>query len=234
MTAGLGFFGAKGGTEAVDLAEGHTSGLQVKLSRLGQVGLLAEVVGLEQSGSTLASGRGEHGRIDEHKAPVVEEVATSLTDFMADPQQRVRPGGAQPKMAVVQEEFRAVLLGRDGVVLRGVNHGHVLESHLVAAGRTGLLPHGARHFQGGLLAEGAAGGEDLRRDFFGERYALEVSGAIPHHQEANLSRLPPGVEPTPDQDLLPLEPCQVPDRRGPLHRVKPLPRSRSCGVCARR
>ena len=40
VAAGLGFFRAEGGAEAVDLAEGEGGGLDVELAGLGEVGLV--------------------------------------------------------------------------------------------------------------------------------------------------------------------------------------------------
>ena len=56
VAAGLGLLGAEGGAEAVDLAEGHDRGLVVELAALAEVGLLAEVVGLEEGRRALAGG----------------------------------------------------------------------------------------------------------------------------------------------------------------------------------
>ena len=57
MAAGLGFFGAEGGAEAVDLAESERGGLDVELAGLGEEGGVAEVVDGEERGCAFA-GRG--------------------------------------------------------------------------------------------------------------------------------------------------------------------------------
>src|SRR6185312_13907999 len=91
VAAGLGLLGAEGGAEAIDLAEGGGGGLQVELAALREVGLVAEVVGLEQVRGPLAGGGREDGRVDERELPLVEEVADALLDLAAYPQ-----GGALP------------------------------------------------------------------------------------------------------------------------------------------
>ena len=61
VAAGLGLLGAERRPEAVNLAEGHGRGLLIELSGLGEEGGVAEVVGLEQGGGSLAGGGGEDG-----------------------------------------------------------------------------------------------------------------------------------------------------------------------------
>src|SRR2546423_1671512 len=79
---------------------------------------LAEVVGLEQRLCAFCGVGGENRRIDQNEVALVEEIAASLLDFAADPQDRVLFRGAQPKMANVHQERRAVLLRRNWIVLR--------------------------------------------------------------------------------------------------------------------
>ena len=55
VAARLGLLGAEGRAEAVDAAERHRARLAVELARLRQVGLLAEVVDLEEGGRPLAA-----------------------------------------------------------------------------------------------------------------------------------------------------------------------------------
>ena len=55
MAAGLGFLGAEGRTEAIDLAEGERTRLRIELAALRQISLaLAEVVDLEKIGRAFA------------------------------------------------------------------------------------------------------------------------------------------------------------------------------------
>ncbi len=113
VAPGLGLLGAEGGAEAVDLAEGRGGRLQVELAGLGEVRLVAEVVGLEERRGPLAGGGSEDGRVDEREVALVEEVADPLLDLAPHPEGRALPAGAQPEVAVLHEERRAVLLGSD-------------------------------------------------------------------------------------------------------------------------
>src|SRR6185436_20947922 len=60
----LRFLGAEGRAEAVNLAEGRCGGLEVELTRLRKVGLVAEVVGLEERGGPFDGRPGQDRRID--------------------------------------------------------------------------------------------------------------------------------------------------------------------------
>jgi hypothetical protein len=80
MAAGLRLFGPEGGAEAIDTAEGVDVRLVVQLPRLGQVGRLAEIVGLEEGARALAGGRGQDRRVHVDEAVVVEPVADGADD----------------------------------------------------------------------------------------------------------------------------------------------------------
>jgi hypothetical protein len=86
VTAGLRFFGAEGGAEAVDLAERQRGGLDVELAGLGEVGGVAEVVDGEERGGAFAGGGREDGRIGADEAVGVEVLAGGAHDFGADAQ----------------------------------------------------------------------------------------------------------------------------------------------------
>ncbi len=116
VAARLRLLGAEGRTEAVDLAERRGRGLEVELPGLREVGLLAEVVGLEERRGPLARGGREDRRVDQHEVALVEEVADRLLDLAAHPQDGVLLRGAEPEVAVVHEERGAVLLRRDRVL----------------------------------------------------------------------------------------------------------------------
>jgi hypothetical protein len=69
VAARLGFLGAEGGAEAVDLAERHGVGFVVELAGLRQIRLLVvEVVHFEQRGGAFAGGGREDRRIDQREA----------------------------------------------------------------------------------------------------------------------------------------------------------------------
>src|SRR5207244_6848874 len=121
MASRLRLFRAKRRTEAVDAAECRGGRLEIQLSRLRQIRLLAEVVGLEQRGGPFRRVRGEDRRVDENEVAVVEEIADGLFDLIADLQHGVLLRGAKPQVAEVHEKRRAVLLGRDRIVLGELN-----------------------------------------------------------------------------------------------------------------
>src|ERR1019366_1075969 len=78
--AGLGFFGAEGWTERVDLAERHGGGFDIELAGLREVGLLFEVIHGEKRGGSFAGGGREDGRIGKSESVAVEEIAGSTND----------------------------------------------------------------------------------------------------------------------------------------------------------
>ena len=117
VAAGLRLLGPEGRAEAVDLAERRGRRLEVELAGLREVGLVAEVVGLEQRRGALAGRRGEDRRVDQREVALVEEVADRLLDLAAHPQRRPLAARAQPEVAVLHQERGAVLLGGDRVVL---------------------------------------------------------------------------------------------------------------------
>ena len=86
VAAGLRLLGPEGRAEAVDLAERRGGRLEVELARLAQVGLVAEVVGLEEGRGALAGRRGQDRRVDQDEVALVEEVADRLLDLAAHPQ----------------------------------------------------------------------------------------------------------------------------------------------------
>ena len=73
VAAGLGFLGAEGGAEAVDLAQGERGGFDVELAGLGEEGLgVAEVVELEERAGAFAGVGREDGRVGADEAVGVE------------------------------------------------------------------------------------------------------------------------------------------------------------------
>ena len=123
VAAGLGFLGAEGGAEAVDLAQGQGGGLDVELAGLGEVGRVAEVVDREEGRGAFAGGGREDGRVGADEAVGVEVLRCGAHDFGADAQDGGLARGADPEMAVLHEEVDAVLLEGDGV---GVGLGDAL------------------------------------------------------------------------------------------------------------
>ncbi len=118
VAAGLAFFSAEGGTEAVGLADREDIRLVVELPRLGQEGRFAVEVGLEQRRRALGRRRGEDRCVHEYEAVVVQPIAHSLDDRGPDAQDRPLAVGAQPQMPVVHQELDAVFLRADRVLGR--------------------------------------------------------------------------------------------------------------------
>ena len=108
VAAGLGFFGAEGGAEAVDLAEGEGGGFDVELAGLGEVGLVVvEVVHLEELGGAFAGVGGEDGWIGADEAVDVEVLGCGAHDGGADAEDGGLARGAEPEVAVLHEEVDA-------------------------------------------------------------------------------------------------------------------------------
>ena len=152
MAAGLGFFRAEGGAEAVDLAQRQRRGLDVKLAGLGEERGVAEVVDREEGRGAFAGRRREDGRIGADEAVGVEVLGGGAHDFGADAEDGGLARGADPEVAMLHEEVDAVLLEGDGV---GVGLGNALDDfevfdvELEAAG-------------GALVGADLAGDDDAR------------------------------------------------------------------------
>ena len=115
VAAGLRFFCAEGGAEAVDLAEGERGGFDVELAGLGEEGGVAEVVELEEGAGAFAGGGREDGRIGADEAVGVEVLLRGAHDGGADAEDGGLARGADPEVAMLHEEVGAVFFGRDGV-----------------------------------------------------------------------------------------------------------------------
>ena len=186
MAAGLALFGAEGGAEAVDLAEGEDVGLVVQLAGLGQVRGLPVIVDREERGGSLGRGRREDGRVDVDVAVAVQPLADGLDDHRAHAHGRPLARRAQPQVAVLHEKFHAVLFGRNRIRLGHLEHGHVIDVHLVAAGHAGCTLVGldrAGHDDAALLGQVAHLFEDVIRHVALEDHRLADAGAVAHLQE---------------------------------------------------
>ncbi len=124
VAAGLGFFRAEGGAEAVDLAQRQGGGLDVKLAGLGEESRVAEVVDREEGRGAFAGRGGEDGRIGADEAVLVEVLRSGAHDFGPDAENGGLARRAHPQMAMLHEEVDAVLLEGDGV---GVGLGDALD-----------------------------------------------------------------------------------------------------------
>ena len=170
VAAGFGFFGAEGGAEAVDLAEGEGGGFDVELAGLGEVGLVVvEVVHLEELGGAFAGVGGEDGWVGADEAVGVEVLGCGAHDGGADAEDGGLARGAEPEVAVLHEEVDAGFFELDG---EGGFYGdlwmmsYVFDVEFEAAGGAGVgadfAGDGEAGFQGEVL-------EGVRRLLRGRR-----------------------------------------------------------------
>ena len=118
----LRLLGAERRPEAVHPAERHRVGLVVELTALRQVGRrVLEVLRRKQGRRPFARGRREDRRVGQDEAARVEVVADGVDDFVADAQDRLLALGTNPQMPAIEQVVDAVLLRRDGIVLRGAD-----------------------------------------------------------------------------------------------------------------
>ena len=148
MAAGLGFLGAEGGAEAVDLAEGQCCRFDVELAGLGEVGLVVvEVVHLEELTGTFAGVGSEDGWVGADEAVEVEVLGRGAHDGGADAEDGGLARGAEPEVAVLHEEVDAVLFEGDGewgVFGDALEDFHVFDVEFVAAGGAGVRADACR------------------------------------------------------------------------------------------
>ena len=127
MAPGLRLLGAKGGTEAVDLAVGRGSGFHVELSGLSQVGVPEiEVLRGKEIAGFLADGSGQDWGVDQNEVTLVEEVSDRLDHLVAHPGHCRLTAGSEPQVSMLEEESRPMLFRSDRVVLAGAQHLYIL------------------------------------------------------------------------------------------------------------
>src|SRR4030043_1895561 len=117
VAAGLGPFRPECRPKTVDFAEGGGRGLVIELAALTQVSLLIEVLGFKKGRRPFAGARRQDGSIHEPEAAAIKKIADGLDDLGPDLEDGVLLARAQPEMAVLQQEWSAVLLGSDGIIL---------------------------------------------------------------------------------------------------------------------
>ena len=191
----LRLFGAEGRAEAVDLAERGRRRLEVELSGLREVRLVAEVVRLEEGRRPLDGGSRQDRRVDPDELALVEEVRDRLLHLRADAQHGVLLRRAHPEVAQVHEEVDAVLLRRDRVVLRLAQDLDGRRRHLVPARGALVLAHGSGDPERAFLGRALGGIPHFGRDIGARHDALEVPGSVADDEELDLSRGALVVEP---------------------------------------
>ncbi len=147
VSACFAFFGAEGGAEAIDLAEGRGGTFEVQLAGLCQEQGTAEVIDLEKRLLFLARRRHQYRGIDEREAIVVEEPSDGVDDRVADFADAPLSLRAKVQMAVFQEEIDAVFFWRDGVIGCGVNDLGVCNGQLETADAAVFLSDEAGYCQ---------------------------------------------------------------------------------------
>ncbi len=204
VAAGLAFFGAEGGAEAVDFAEGEDVGLVVELTGLRQVGGLAVEVNLEEGGGTFGGGRRDDGGVDVEKAVAVEPVANAADDDGADAHGGPLAGGTQPEVAVLHEELDPMFLGGDGIGVGDAEGFEVADVELETAGDAGgawFGAHEAPDDDAAFLGEGLGDLEVVGRDVVAEDDGLAHAGAVAHLEEVELAFAGFVVEPALEGDF---------------------------------
>ncbi len=170
----------------------------VELPGLRQIGLFVEVIDFEQRRRAFACRGRQDRRVTQRESVVVEEVADALDDFMTDFQDRPLPGGSDPQVAVVHEEFDAMFLGgnRKGVVLGNfLDDFEVRQIHFVSARGARVFANLSCNPDGRFVGQGVRCGKDMRRHRVFHQHTLDISGAVPYHQELNLAAGALVVEP---------------------------------------
>src|SRR5208282_5474986 len=115
MTAGFGFFGAEGWAEGVDLAESHGGGFDVELAALREVGfLVVDVIDFKERAGAFAGGGCEYGSVGQRVALRIHECAGGADGSGADAEDGGLARGADPEVALIEEEIHAVLFELDG------------------------------------------------------------------------------------------------------------------------
>ncbi len=149
MAACFRLLGAEGRPEAVDLAERSHIRLVVKLAGLRQIGWFAKIVDLKQRGRIFPGGRGEDGRVDQQVAVIVQPVADRANDRRPDAQNRPLAQRPHPQVAVIHQEFDAVILGLDRIFSGLLDQLEFLDADLEPAriARCAFIrSHNTRHF----------------------------------------------------------------------------------------
>src|SRR6266545_4936660 len=187
VPARLRLLGAERRAEAIHLAEGGGGGLDVQLAGLREIGFLQiEVVHREQRARMLADRAGENRRVDERELPLVEEIANRLDDFVADVRDRHLLLGAQPQVAVLEQERGAMFFRGDREIGARAEDVEISRLHLDAPGRARLEPHDACDFDRRLLCKFLKRVPNPGPHVPFRENRLQHPGAVPHHHERDL------------------------------------------------
>lgn len=239
-------FPREGGTEGVDISEGHGEVLGVELAGDGQAHVLAEEVLSPVDGAVLGAGRirhvesrdaehlaralavgaGEQRRVDVDEAAALEELVYRRRRDAADAEhggEQVRP---RPEMLDGAQEFHAVAL----LLQRVIRRGGALHRYFRSLELKGLLGLGREHER---ALDYKSRAHVLPRDLvvIGQIPPLEhylqalVAGAVVELDEAEILHVPYCPDPAADRYLTVSERgCVGINSRDPLplHMARPL------------
>ena len=118
MAASLRFLRTERRPERIYLAERHRRSFHIQLAALRQIRIFIEIFGMEQIRRPFAGGRRQDRRIHQREAAFVEELLDRTDNFRANDQNGPLLRGPQPQMTAVHQVIDAMLLGRDGIILR--------------------------------------------------------------------------------------------------------------------
>ena len=194
------FSARKVGTEAVDPLERRAGGLDVELTGLRQVCVLAEVVGLEESACVLTDRTRQDGCVDLCEVPVVKEVGDGLLDFVADLEAGALLRRAEPEVSVIQQELDAMFLGLNRVLFGNGSDFQIADPQLKTARRTIIGFDLAGHRDHALLRQGSKALPRGLGQCLLHEDALDDSGAIPHDRKGDLAVSTRGFNPPLNRD----------------------------------
>ena len=131
----------------------------------------------------------------------IEIIAHRFDHFVTHANDGVLAFAAQPEMAVVHQEIRAMFLGRDGIGIRfrnAVEHLGALHIHFIAAGRALLGANFAAKNQRRFLSEIFQRFKQRFVEIGFHRNALHDAGAVAHEREHDFAGFAEVVEPAGD------------------------------------
>lgn len=165
----------------------------------------------------LADRTGQDRRVDAHEVTLVEEVVDRLLHLRAYPKAGSLKGRSQPQMPVVEEEIDPVLLGLDGVLLRGGDEFDAAHAEFVPTRRACVLLHLAGHGDHRLLRERLLKVPRRRVHLALHQHALQHPGAVPDDGERHLAVTPGRLDPAQHRDFGADVRSELPDfdRHGP-------------------
>ena len=172
-----------------------------------EIGLFFEVIHGKERGGAFAGGGREDGRVGESESVGIEKIAGGANDFCADTQNGSLALGAQPKMAVLHQEFDTVFFGSDGI---RIGFGHALHDldvrdvEFIAAGSALVGADLAFDDDARFLGEAFDSVENFGRDGILRDYSLDDAASVAELREEQLTAFAEVVKPSANGDGLAL------------------------------